>query len=390
MITSTTPPDKILQEMDNELPKVLHYLKKSFGSSIRYRTYTERCIDECRKDPEHKDIISDVIDYANPVTGNRWKAFQLTRATIDGYAYSEPYRFLYWSTVGSVGAAVLMHNDIYENGVVVFTSHFFQRLAERMNAGTPDIDLVCSFLVQNYSMVSSLSKDGDGRVCIDMRCVDGICRGYVTECNDEKGYIAVEIRTFIPDRMLSRKQLRMTERVRSIDSSTMYEPEYIAMQRVIDANDSSDAYDIGERYVVNKCKGFGMSEAHAKRFFRMRMMCLQLGLAHYGISQKPTQANIDKADSICSSLDRYIFQHIRKYPNIDTDPMFVCIDICYRAFEGFDGDNALMTIIRNSKDAEKEEALKKWMSEGNHVTHDNFDNIDTRMELYRLNNDNKK
>lgn len=326
MITQNSHISEIIAESKLEAPKVLYYLRKSFGSRLRYEDYTRKSEEECKSDPLHRPVISRVVDYCNPASGNKWKVFQVTRCTEDGYPYSIPYMFLYWNTIGSVGAIICVQNDVFSDSAIVFSSHFFQRLAERNGIKEADEALVCAFLIRNYSFSMSMTIDEDNRQCVDIVCNDGLCRGWMVESSDRMAKI--EIKTYLSDRMLTPKQAAESSMARKMHGDVSdIEPQSVIIQRFIDAKTNKERNDIAMDHVVKKCMAAGISKTNAERYYNVMTHCMTLMLIYYQHDRSELKA-FREMEGVSDAISKHVSMYISQYPDISNDPPFVIPYIC--------------------------------------------------------------
>ena len=211
MITVTSTTEQVLRELRTEEPKAMYWLKKMFHGERGYDKMQTELIERAKN--ERRDTRSDVFDYISP-TGNRWMVFEHCRYHKDiHYARTMPIAFCYYETYGSVGAFLNGHPQ-YEgqDGIhaILFTDHFFLRFCARLKIEMRSRWMVQRFLeiIPGVMFQTTGERDPYGRLKVDCRFPGSIGRGII-----RKDGPLIEVRTYLTDKELTRKQLRDTKTV---------------------------------------------------------------------------------------------------------------------------------------------------------------------------------
>lgn len=241
MITVTSTTAQILQELRDEEPKAIYWLKKMCHGEKGYGRMQTELI--ARAKDERKNTRSDVYDYISP-KGNRWMVFEHCRYHKDiHYARAMPVAFCYYETYGSVGAFLNGHDQYSgKNGGygILFTDHFFLRFCQRLG-----IEMRSRWMVQRFlEIIPGImfnftgEKDQNGRTKVDCRFPASIGRGVVR--NDGP---LIEIRTYLTDPELTNKQKRDTKNLRKIADRHSFDTEDVKMARMLKSENIHDALE---------------------------------------------------------------------------------------------------------------------------------------------------
>ena len=208
-----TNPKDILETMLLELPTVKYFFQKDFGGKNKFLKKEDQMLDKALE--EEKSQITDISEYISP-KGNRWMSYNFVeffpRAK---YAQAWPTSFIYYETYGSCGAFFPLYrkskkkksngriSEIY--GVLVFTSHFFQRMSERTGKAYRSRELIQEFITTKETHAGQADEDGE----VIMKFKGGY--GFGVKRSDEP-YV-LEVRTYLTDEQLSPSQKRKCERI---------------------------------------------------------------------------------------------------------------------------------------------------------------------------------
>lgn len=240
MLTLTSSTEQILRELKEEESKAFYWLKKQFHGERGYIAMQSNLIDRAMWG--HKDQHSEVFEYISP-RGNRWMVFEQCRYYRDiHHARTSPLAFCYYETYGSVGAFILFRwqysNTGNETCAVLFTDHFFLRFTQRLGIEMRSRWMVQKFIEVIPGMTFSTGEELDtqGRVKVDVRLPGSIGRGII-----RKDGMLIEVRTYLTDRELNRKQLRLTKKLRIAGDNATLEPMDVKMLRLAKADDLGEA-----------------------------------------------------------------------------------------------------------------------------------------------------
>lgn len=229
MINLSTPSQELLDELLADYAKGDYWLTKKLGGMKKQKELGEKLGLECVA--KNKDFaVSDYIEYISP-NGNRWIMYLSTRRYGDKL-YTNPLGFCYYETYGSVGAFVPMAQDGYEyaNSCMIFTSHFFLRMCDRLGIKVRSRRMVKLFLEYLVGMMVSYRGEGKhGKHEVDVRLPGSIGRGRMRE---DSPYV-VEINTFLRDSELTRKQKEETKHLRDASSKVNMQPTSLRKERIL-------------------------------------------------------------------------------------------------------------------------------------------------------------
>ena len=249
MITVTSTTAQILQELAEEEPKAQFWLRKMFHGDKGYDKMQQGLINKALM--QRKDCRTDVYDYISP-KGNRWMVFEHCRYHKDiHYARTMPIAFCYYETYGSVGAFLNGHPQ-YEGqqGIhaILFTDHFFLRFCSRLGIEMRSRWMVQRFLeiIPGVMFQTTGERDLNGRMKVDCRFPASIGRGII-----RKDGPLIEVRTYLTDPELNRKQLRETETLRKIADRHNFDPQDVKMARVLKSGDFATAFEYEIKQLVD-------------------------------------------------------------------------------------------------------------------------------------------
>lgn len=233
MITSASSTEQILKELYEEHDKAIYWLKKKYHGDRGFEKMRQGLLDYALL--MKTNAISEVHDYISP-KGNRWMMFENCRYYKDiNYANTSTVAFCYYETIGSVGAFTV-GNWQYGGGktCVLFTNHFFLRFCDRLHLKMRSRWMVQRFIevIPGFLFNSTGEKDQYGRVKVDVRIPGGIGRGIFRKDGD-----LIEIRTFLDDPELTKKQLRETKKLRETAEHFDFAPTNVRMERMAQSDD---------------------------------------------------------------------------------------------------------------------------------------------------------
>lgn len=227
MVNLDTPNKNMLDELAIDKDKAVFWLKKHYGGPKSYEKMRDRLLDDAKK--KQKNCISDVVEY-HSMNGNRWLVYECARWFPEARAVNtQPYFFCFYETLNSIGAFVPVTLGADGEGtlpaVIIFTSHFFYRMSERLNIGYRSPEMVRAFHEMIPTMLCQLkTKDNTLMIRLPGSIGWGIKR---------KGDgLVFEIRTFLTDTQLNGKQLRESEDLRTNAGKMYYEPIEIMQIRM--------------------------------------------------------------------------------------------------------------------------------------------------------------
>lgn len=233
MVTLSTPANEMVKELLEEKEKALYWFLKHFHGEKGY----DKMVDALEQKAwiEEKTCISDIVEYISK-KGNRWMLFEAARYYPKAKKAKPSFvSFCYYETYGSVGAFLIgydqMDTKLEMPFVVIYTSHFFLRFCQRLGVEMRSRWMVQKFCeaIPGYLIYPYNDKKANGLTPIDVRLPGSLGRGFARMEGDNT---IIEIRTYLTDPELSRKQLKETEEVRKLGDSIEYEPFDIWLYRL--------------------------------------------------------------------------------------------------------------------------------------------------------------
>jgi len=266
MITLQTPNNLLLEEFNREMDGAQRWLNKKVMNSQGGNEMIALC-NKCKQ--THQPQTSRLIDY-QPKSGNKWKLCYRMNY-YDGEIDVVPCLLMYYKTIGSIGIFAPINigyqtESIAQNGVVIFTSHFFHRYfnPERDKAADVSMDDAINFVCENIATMVKEGTDKDGRKTIDMRVAGGIARGYQRQGIDG-GSPIFEIRTFLKDEQLNGYQSRETKTLRKFSDNHQYIPLDVAEEVIKNSNNPTAK---AENYMTEVLASHGVPEVLARKIVK--------------------------------------------------------------------------------------------------------------------------
>ena len=252
MINLHSSNTQMLDELFRDETKAIYWLVKKFGGEKSYEKMRTNILATATK--LKKDIFTECIEYNSP-SGNRWMVYECATYYPEAKASNtKAYAFCYYETNGSIGAFVPVQiSSSKRNAVIIFTSHFFMRLTERLGARFEKPEMLRRF----HSYVPKILIEYNGKDnSLLVRLPDAIGLGIK---RDGKG-VVFEVRTILSDAQLSNGQLRKTEGIRENAEKVNHEPldiSHIRLKKNIkDKKDMLDEMDrMAEHYQAMGEKG---------------------------------------------------------------------------------------------------------------------------------------
>ena len=238
MITLMSKKTQIWSELQSDYYKAIYWLKKQLGGD---KLYDQACDRMNALAIQHRqNQLSDLIHYQSP-RGNRWVTYLHARYYPEAHSsFVMPQAFCFYETIGSVG----IFTPIFDTnpvkgmmyGCMVFTSHFFQRAAERLGFAYTSQECLAHFvnISSSYSLQVHPAVDG-GMDAVDVRLSGAVGRGFVVS----KDPLIFEIRTCLRDEQLSNKQKRVTQPLDEFDKLKVEpNPDVLMIQSILNPNEA--------------------------------------------------------------------------------------------------------------------------------------------------------
>lgn len=265
MINIKTPADQLMKELFEEEGKALFWLKKRYHGEKGYEKMRDMLL--LKSNASMKNEVSDVVEYISP-KGNRWMVFECCQFYKKaGHANTRPMAFCYYETYGSVGAYIIVRSPYggSDHGVLHFTNHFFLRFCQRLG-----VQMRSRWMVQRFVevipgfLLGYNGKDDKGHDRFDVRLPGSIGRGIAF-----KDAPVIEIRTYLTDPELNKKQLRETEKLREMYEQQTFEPLSVRMGRIARSEDFAEEM---EKEIINVAKMTGIDSDLLGKEMSIRIM----------------------------------------------------------------------------------------------------------------------
>lgn len=201
MIKLSTPNEQMLAELKDDYRRADYWIMKKAGGKKKLDELQNQLMYDYYR--TGKTQVSEPIEYNSP-NGNRWLLFVRTQK-VGEYITPTPMGFCYYETLGSIGAFMLMGTkSVAEiDGVVIFPSHFFLRLDEKLGLGIRSREVVKRFVEMIDNMIIQYKGDSEKRQDeVEVSFFDSVWRGRLR--NGDRHFI--ELSTFIPHSHLSSKK----------------------------------------------------------------------------------------------------------------------------------------------------------------------------------------
>lgn len=231
MINLSTPNDILFRELMADKEKSNYWLVKKNGGQKSYDKMRNKLLLEAKR--KKCTQISEVVEYRS-AKGNRWMTYECARYFPGAdSSHTVPCAFCFYETLGSVGAFVPvkvgMDNSAEQDAVVIFNSHFFYQMCERLGLGFRSPEMARAFLEFIPSILMKTYYDEEEKVRkLVVRLPGSIGWGIQREGTEP----VYEVRTFLKDTQLNGKQKRITQEIREHADKFTYEPADMQAERI--------------------------------------------------------------------------------------------------------------------------------------------------------------
>lgn len=268
MINLSTPIDIMTREIMADKGKSLYWLKKKCGGDKKYELMRDGLLLASKRDKCNK--ISEVYEYRS-ANGNRWMTYECARYYPEtGTSYTQPYAFCFYETLGSAGAFVPVKVGMTQSegrdAIIIFNSHFFHQMCERLGVGFRTPQMVRAFHEFIPSMLMEQYEE-EGKQKILVRLPGSIGFGFKMRGDAE----VYEVRTFLKDTQLNRKQQRNSELIRTHADKFKYEPEEIMKQRLENKAARGESLENDLNLIMEKFKILGVPEENLNTIWAVHM-----------------------------------------------------------------------------------------------------------------------
>ena len=334
MVNLSTPPDVMVREIMVDRAKSQYWLKKHFRGDKGYESMRDELMRKCRRDKRNQ--VSGTVEFRSS-NGNRWLTYECARYYKEAdRVFTEPYEFCFYETLGSVGAFVPVRLDSDgksgHEAVLVFTSHFFMQMCERLHITFRTPEMVRAFHEFTPSLVCSLYEE-EGRTHLLVRLPGSIGFGIKTGGDAE----VFEVRTFLMDSQLNGKQQRLTGHIRLHADKFAYEPKAVRRERMQDRLGTDEGFVAEFEKSKARLMAMGMSEEEFNRTMSINIYIVRVFL----------EMDLVKED-INGFLERHNANNLRainqfvKDGKFDNEGLYSLMDQCADndGFKGFDAGRA--------------------------------------------------
>lgn len=323
-VNLSTKADEILATMREEIPVAYYHFRKPYGGRRKYMKAEDDLLNKALVEKESQ--MTDMSEYISRV-GNRWMTYTMVDYYPKAhYANATHISFIYYETYGSCGAFFplfrpdnvrhMKKKEGQTDGVMIFTSHFFQRMSERTGKAYRSRELIQEFISTKSTQVGQY--DDDGEVIVKFK--GGYGFGVVKSENPQ----VVEIRTYLTDGQLSPKQRRKVENVDSfaeLMSDGMYLKD-VAMHTTINTYNTPDAAAANGLKKLKALKKLGMEEPFLlMSAIHLAYVRLLEDILHIEVSipQGAVIANIETECGVDSLVRKYTGFDARKATKAEND-----------------------------------------------------------------------
>lgn len=177
-----------------------------------------KCIDE-----NLQYATSDPVEHITK-SGNRWMVYLKSEKHGENTIVHQLQAFCYYETYGSIGAFVPVFDGKTIDRCVIFSSHFFLRMKQRLGLGMMSKAVLKRF-IEYISLLHSEDKgkgthgENEAEVYLYGAVGRGIFRD--EDCN------ILEVKTFLTESELSKSQLTRLQKLKNIATN------YVSMEREI-------------------------------------------------------------------------------------------------------------------------------------------------------------
>lgn len=224
MINLQSTNTQMMDELLSDRKKALYWFIKKQGGEKAYIRMQDKLLNEACKTKQN--VSSEIMEYRSP-GGNRWMVFEYASYYPEAKASNtKPYIICFYETLGGIGAFVpITITDSNKSAIIIFTSHFFKRLSERLGVCCNSLDLLSTFF-QYIPYMHIEYKKGDNSMLIRLPGSTGwgVLR--------DGGGLVFEVRTFLTDAQLSKRQLQKISSIRSYAEKVKNEPLDITLIRL--------------------------------------------------------------------------------------------------------------------------------------------------------------
>ena len=232
MLTVTSKTKDILRTIEDEDPRTLYWLVKKLGGDKKFDEVRDDLLRRAYR--TRSDQESEAFEW-NSKDGNKWYVWEQARYFPSGDdSFCHPISFCYYQTIGSIGVFLPSWTQGETGDLVVihFTNHFFLRFSSwtKVKVGSKEMLKRFFSMIHGFTIHFNDEYNEAGLQTMDVRLPGSLGRGCV-----RKDGMVIDVRTFLPDKNLSKKQLKETEHIRKTGDKDTFEPKPLLMQRLEDS-----------------------------------------------------------------------------------------------------------------------------------------------------------
>lgn len=279
MINLSTPNNQLHIELLADKAKTEYWLIKKFGGQKSYENMRRLLLLQAMK--EKRNVSSDVVEYRSS-NGNRWMTYECARYYPDaGTSHTMQYAFCFYETLGSVGAFVPTRIGFTpedgEDAIVIFTSHFFYQMSDRLKLGYRSPGMVRAFheFIPNFLMTT---YQNEGKTKLIVRLPGSTGWGFLRE-GDKPVF---EVRTFLTDEQLNARQRKLSKDLRERAGKVYYEPAEVETKRFLDKIYAGESIAGDVQRLLDKYDALGIDKKYTEdmldTFMWMTVIYNKMGL----------------------------------------------------------------------------------------------------------------
>lgn len=234
MVNLSTPNNELIHELNADYEKLGYWMKKKIGGEKKLARLQYQLILNYKI--TGKTQTSEPVEYIS-ANGNKWYGYYKT-VKIGGIIYPNSLGFCYYETYGSIGAFVPVSNKSIEgcDGCVIFPSHFFLRLSQRLGVGVRSREVIKRFLEMLDNMVIQYKGDSEKRKDeVEVSFSGSVWRGYWKNGDSR----VIELNTFLKHTELSKSQKDKAEELQNVQNTYNPRSKETDYQRILSGDAES-------------------------------------------------------------------------------------------------------------------------------------------------------
>lgn len=258
MINLSTPNEELIRELNADYEKLGYWLKKKVGGEKKVACLQDQLFTKYHL--TGKTQTSEPMEYIS-ANGNKWYGYYKT-IKIGNQVCPVSVGFCYYETYGSIGAFVPVSRTSIEgcDGVIIFPSHFFLRLSQRLGVGVRSREVVKRFLEMIDNMVIEYKGDSETRKDeVEVSFSGSVWRGHWRNGDSN----VTELNTFLKHTELSKLQKRNAEELQGVQNTYTPKSKETDLQRLL----NGDAVSWVEELLRNVDGGMNVFDYVSSAYF---------------------------------------------------------------------------------------------------------------------------